>query len=178
MMEKAALRREMKEKRREMTAEEIETASAELAKRLFAHPLYRAANTVYVYLSANQEVRTDGIIARARLDGKRVCAPKVVSGELHFYCFKEDTKLQAGAFGIPEPVDGQAADDPTALVLLPGLAFDRAGHRLGYGGGYYDRFLAKEPHHPTVALCYGFQLLDRLPTDPHDIPADAVIAAE
>ena len=177
-MEKATLRREMMRKRREMTPAEIETASDELAKRLFAHPLYRAANTICVYLSANQEVRTDGVIAQARLDGKRVCAPKVVGGELQFYYIEEDTKLQAGAFGILEPVDAQAADDPTALVLLPGLAFDRAGYRLGYGGGYYDRFLAKEPQHPTVALCYGFQLLDRLPTDPHDIPADAVLVSE
>lgn len=177
-MEKATLRREMRQKRRALTAEEIETASNELAKQLFAHPLYCAAKTVYVYLSANQEVRTDDIIARARKDGKRVAVPKVIGKELQFFCLEADTRLQAGTFGILEPVDAQAADDPTALVLLPGLAFDRAGHRLGYGGGYYDRFLAREPHHPTVALCYAFQLLDRLPTEPHDIPADAVITPE
>lgn len=177
-MDKATLRREMTEKRRAMTAQEAEAASNELARRLFAHPLYRAAKTVFVYLSAKQEVRTDAIIAQARQDGKRVAAPKVVGRELQFYDLEEDTKLQVGAFGISEPVDAQAADDPTALVLLPGLAFDRKGYRLGYGGGYYDRFLAREPKHPTVALCYGFQLLDRLPTDPHDVPADAVLAAE
>ena len=175
-MDKERLRREMLRKRRAMTAEEIEAASAELAARLFAHPLYRAAKTLYVYLSANHEVRTDGVIAQARRDGKRVAVPKVEEKELRFYYLEADTNLQAGAFGILEPVDAQAADDPTALVLLPGLAFDRAGYRLGYGGGYYDRFLAREPKHPTVALCYGFQLLDRLPTDPHDIPAAAVIA--
>ncbi len=177
-MDKATLRRELREKRRALSAEEIETASTALAERLFAHPLYRAAKTVYVYLSANHEVRTDGIAARARQDGKRVAAPKVCGNELRFFFIEEDALLLPGSFGILEPVDGAEADDPTALVLLPGLAFDRLGCRLGYGGGYYDRFLAREPMHPTVALCYGFQLLDRLPTEPHDIPADAVLAAE
>lgn len=177
-MDKERLRREMLRERSAMTAEEIESASGALATRLFTHPLYRAAKTLYVYLSARQEVRTDGVIAQARRDGKRVAAPKVEGKELQFYYLEEDTKLQTGAFGILEPVNAQAADEPTALVLLPGLAFDRAGYRLGYGGGYYDRFLARESDHPTVALCYGFQLLDRLPTEPHDIPAAAVIAAE
>jgi len=82
-----------------------------------------------------------------------------------------------GAYGIPEPVDdGPEADDPAALVLMPGLAFDPQGHRLGYGGGFYDRFLAAEPH-PTIALCYAFQLLPRLETEAHDIPVDAVLSA-
>lgn len=177
-MEKERLRHELRMKRRALTAEEIETASNELAERLFAHPLYRAAKTVYVYLSADREVRTDGIVRQARRDGKRVAAPKVEGRELQFYYLEEDTKLQTGAFGISEPADGQKADDPTALVLLPGLAFDRAGYRLGYGGGYYDRFLAREQQHPTVALCFGFQLVDELPAEPHDVPAAAVLAAE
>ena len=73
------------------------------------------------------------------------------------------------------PFDGEA-DDPAALVLMPGLAFDPQGHRLGYGGGFYDRFLAAEPH-PTIALCYAFQLLPQLETEAHDIPVDAVLSA-
>ena len=72
--------------------------------------------------------------------------------------------------------DGPEADDPAALVLMPGLAFDPQGHRLGYGGGFYDRFLAAEPH-PTIALCYAFQLLPQLETEAHDIPVDAVLSA-
>lgn len=177
-MDKDSLRHEIAKKKETMTTEEISAASVKLAEQLFAHPLYRAAKTIYVYLSANQEVRTDGIIRRARKDGKRIAAPKVCGKELRFFYLEDDTKLAASSFGILEPVDAQAAEDPTALVLLPGLAFDRLGYRLGYGGGYYDRFLAREPQHPTVALCYTFQLLDRLPTDPHDVPADTVLTTE
>lgn len=177
-MDKETLRREMRSKRQAMREEEIAAASIDLAALLFAHPLYRAAKTIYVYLSAKQEVRTDGIIRQARLDGKQIAAPKVCGDELCFFWLEADTRLQSGSFGILEPADGKEADNPTALVLLPGLAFDRLGHRLGYGGGYYDRFLARETEHPTIALCYGFQLLDRLPHEPHDSTADAVLAAE
>ena len=80
--------------------------------------------------------------------------------------------------GIPEPVaDEPVADDTTALVLMPGLAFTQRGDRMGYGGGYYDKFLAREPDHPTVALCYAFQMVEELPTQEHDIPVDLVLWA-
>ena len=80
--------------------------------------------------------------------------------------------------GIPEPVvDEPVADDPHALVLMPGVAFDKEGHRIGYGGGFYDKFLAREPEHPTVALCYGFQVLPHLETEEFDIPVGCVLWA-
>jgi 5-formyltetrahydrofolate cyclo-ligase len=69
------------------------------------------------------------------------------------------------------------ASDPTALVLMPGLAFDPQGHRIGYGGGFYDRFLSQEPEHPTLALCYDFQVFDHLDTEQFDIPVDCVLWA-
>jgi 5-formyltetrahydrofolate cyclo-ligase len=87
-------------------------------------------------------------------------------------------RVEKGYAGIPEPVDdGPEAEDPTALVLMPGLAFDPEGHRIGYGGGFYDKFLAKEPEHPTLALCYDFQMLPKLETEAFDIPVDWVIWA-
>ena len=69
------------------------------------------------------------------------------------------------------------AEDTSALVLMPGLAFDPQGHRIGYGGGFYDRFLSQEPEHPTVALCYDFQMLPLLETEEFDIPVDLVLWA-
>ena len=176
-MDKQALRRIIGEKKRAMTAQEIEAASARLAERLYATEVYRRARSLYVYLSFNQEVRTRPIIERAWADGKRTAVPKLVGGELAFIWLDGFERLRANGYGILEPAsDAPLADDEAALVLAPGLAFDALGHRVGYGGGYYDRWIAAHPGHPTVALCYGFQRVDALETEPHDVPIDLVIA--
>ena len=97
---------------------------------------------------------------------------------MRFIYIDDLSKVENGYAGIPEPIaDAPIADDETALVLMPGLAFDPEGHRIGYGGGFYDRFLAKEPNHPTLALCYDFQMLPKLETEEFDIPVDAVLWA-
>jgi 5-formyltetrahydrofolate cyclo-ligase len=97
---------------------------------------------------------------------------------MKFILLKDLSQVEKGYAGIPEPVtDEPVANDPKALVLMPGLVFDRAGHRIGYGGGFYDKFLAAEPEHPTLALCYEFQMLEHLDTEEFDIPVDTVIWA-
>ena len=178
-MDKKALRRAISGRKRAMTAEEIDRYSRELAEKLFAHPLYRQAPSLYAYLSYNQEVRTGEILRRCLADGKRLAVPKVCGDEMEFLWLEDLEAVAPGAYGIPEPVaDGPVADDPAALVLMPGLAFDRQGGRMGYGGGFYDRYLSRHPGHPTIALCYGFQLVDRVEMEPHDIPVDAVLWSE
>lgn len=176
-MDKTALRKTISARKRSLTVEQIEDASRRLASLLFSHPIYQSASALYAYLSYNQEVRTAPVIRQALGSGKRVAVPKVVDGEMVFLWLTEDTVIAPGYCGIPEPVDGAVARDRSALVLMPGLAFDPEGHRMGYGGGFYDRFLAGEPH-PTVALCYDFQLLPHLDTEAHDIPVDVVLSAE
>lgn len=176
MLDKKALRREIGAKKRAMSAEEIEQASARLAEKFFQTELYQQAKAIYGYLSYNQEVRTEPILRRAQADGKRVAVPKVYGEEMRFLWLDDLEQVAPGAYGIPEPVaDEPVAMDETALVLMPGLAFDPDGHRLGYGGGFYDRYLANQPNHPLVALCYNFQLLDHLETEAHDIPVDLVV---
>lgn len=177
-MDKAALRAQMRAKKRLMTPDEIEEKSRSLAAQLFACECYRRAETIYGYLSYNQEVRTVPILAQAILDGKQVALPKVCGHNMRFYRMTDLSRVQKGYGGIPEPCgDEPIASDPAALVLMPGLAFDSFGHRVGYGGGFYDRFLAAEPMHPTVALCYAFQLLPTLETEEFDIPVDFVLYA-
>lgn len=177
-MDKKALRAMIREKKRAMTAAEIEEKSAALAFLFRDCPLYREAKTIYGYLPYNQEVRTIPMLEQAMADGKRVAVPKVY-GDTMLFLYITDLSLTApGYAGIPEPVaDGPVANDPTALVLMPGLAFDPQGHRIGYGGGFYDRFLEAEPDHPTLALCYDFQMLPQLETEAHDIPVDCVLWA-
>ena len=175
-MDKKELRRQIREKKRAMTPQQIETASARLGELFAASDAYKNAATIYGYLPYNQEVRTVPMLEQALRDGKKVAVPKVVGDDMKFIYMTDLSQVEEGYAGIPEPVaDGPVADDPTALVLMPGLAFDPAGHRIGYGGGFYDRFLATEPDHPTIALCYDFQMLPNLATEEFDIPVDLVI---
>lgn len=177
-MDKAALRRQIREQKRAMTEEQINAASARLGELFAATEQYRNAKTIYGYLPYNQEVRTVPMLEQALKDGKRVAVPKVYGEEMKFIYMTDLTQIEKGYAGIPEPVaDAPVADDPAALVLMPGLAFTKSGDRMGYGGGFYDKFLAAEPSHPTVALCYGFQMVDQLPTEQYDIPVDLVLWA-
>lgn len=177
-MDKKELRRQIREQKRAMTQEEISCASARLAEQFFQTEQYAKASVIYGYLPYNQEVDTLPILRRALRDGKRVAVPKVYGDTMNFIYLDDLSQVAPSSMGIPEPVaDAPIARDETALVLMPGLAFDQKGNRMGYGGGYYDKFLAQEPNHPTVALCYDFQMVDVIPTDTYDIPVDLVIVA-
>ena len=177
-MDKKEFRRQIRERKRAMTAQEIESKSQALAELFFASEQYRQAKTLYGYLPYNQEVRTVPMLQKALEDGKRVAVPKVYGEEMRFIYMEDLSQVSLGYAGIPEPIaDGPVAEDPEALVLMPGMAFDSQGHRIGYGGGFYDKFLASEPNHPTVALCYDFQVMDRLETEEFDIPVDLVLWA-
>lgn len=177
-MDKKELRRGIRERKRAMTEEEIVTRSAALGKAFAVSELYRSAKTIYGYLPYNQEVRTVPMLEQALRDGKKVAVPKVIGDEMVFIYLDDLSQVEKGYAGIPEPIANEpVAQDETALVLMPGLAFDREGHRIGYGGGFYDKFLQREPNHPTLALCYEFQMLPHLETEDHDIPVDCVLWA-
>ena len=177
-MDKKELRNQIKALKRAMTEEQIDGKSQALGRLFLASDAYKNAKTIYGYLPYNQEVRTTAMLQQALEDGKRVAVPKCYGDEMRFIYLDDLSKVEKGYCNIPEPIeDGPIADDPTALVLMPGLAFDPQGHRMGYGGGFYDKFLAAEPGHPTLALCYDFQMLEHLETEAHDIPVDTVLWA-
>ncbi len=177
-MNKQELRSMIRQRKRAMTPEEIQRRSDALRDLFLRADAYRQAKTIYGYLPYNQEVRTVPILEQALRDGKKVAVPKVYGDEMKFICLDDLTQVAKGYAGIPEPIaDGPVAGDETALVLMPGLAFDPQGRRIGYGGGFYDRFLRREPNHPTLALCYSFQVLEHLETEEFDIPVDCVLWA-
>ena len=177
-MDKKELRASIRARKRAMTEEEITSRSEALGRLFLESEAYKNAKTIYGYLPYNQEVRTVPMLEQALRDGKRVAVPKCYGDEMRFIFMDDLSKVEKGYANIPEPIaDGPVADDPTALVLMPGLAFDPQGHRIGYGGGFYDKFLSAEPNHPTLALCYEFQMLPELKTEEHDIPVDTVLWA-
>ena len=177
-MDKHELRRLIREKKRAMTEAQICSASEKLCQMFAQTEQYQNAATVYGYLPYNQEVRTVPMLEQAMKDGKRVAVPKCYGDEMRFIYMDDLSKVEKGYANIPEPIaDEPVADDKTALVLMPGMAFTKDGKRMGYGGGFYDKFLAAEPEHPTVALCYDFQMVESLPTEEYDIPVDCVLWA-
>ena len=174
-MNKKEMRAIIRAQKRAMTEEQIVSASRNLGVLFRQSELYKNAKSIYGYLPYNQEVRTTPMLEQAIRDGKRVAVPKCYGEEMRFiYIHDFEAEVAPGYAGIPEPI----ADATTALVLMPGLAFDPQGHRIGYGGGFYDRFLAEEPDHPTLALCYGFQMVEHLETEEFDIPVDQVLWAD
>ena len=177
-MNKKELRSVIRAQKRAMTEEMIVQKSEDLARQFLETEQYRSARSIYGYLPYNQEVRTVAMLEQALKDGKKVAVPKCYDDEMRFIWMEDLSQVEKGYAGIPEPIaDGPVADDETALVLMPGMAFDKEGHRIGYGGGFYDKFLAKETNHPTLALCYDFQMVEHLETEEFDIPVDRVIWA-
>ena len=177
-MDKTALRRQIREKKRAMPVEEIVARSEKLGQLFLNSKAYQTAKTIYGYMPYNQEVRTVPMLEHALRDGKQVAVPKIYGDTMQFLYLDDLTKVEKNDMGIPEPIEDEpVAEDKTALVLMPGLAFTKNGDRMGYGGGFYDRFLSEEPDHPTIALCYDFQIVESLPTEEFDIPVDEVLWA-
>ena len=160
-----------------MTPEDVCSRSETLCRLVLQTDAYVQAKTIYGYLPFNQEVDLTSLLQQALADGKQVALPKCRGREMDFILVSDLSRVQSSRFGAPEPIDdAPIAHDRTALVIMPGLVFDRNGNRVGYGGGYYDRFLAKEPDHPSIGLCFDFQFLEQLEPGPLDIPADIVFS--
>lgn len=145
--------------------------------KLSRHPRLADAHTVLLYSALPDEVPTQPLLSRLATEGKTVLLPRVVNDtdmELRRYTGLQD--LEQGAFGIMEPTGELFTDyDDIDVAVIPGMAFDREGHRLGRGKGYYDRFLTQLPHTYKIGICFPFQLVDHVPTDAHDILMNEVI---
>jgi 5-formyltetrahydrofolate cyclo-ligase len=148
-----------------------------ICSSLLSDGLWRAAGTVLLYHPLPGEVDTTMLLDKALLMGKRVLLPKVVGDELELRIYTPDS-LQQGAYSIMEPTGELFPVDSyheIELAIIPGVAFDRLGARLGRGKGYYDRLLSQMPNAYKIGICFPFQLLERLPSEPHDVLMNEVI---
>lgn len=185
-MDKKAIRKEVTEKKKQMAEAEIVSLSEELKDRFCSLEEYRNASVIYAYMSYNQEVRTTPIIEQAWKDGKKVAVPKTYNKEyMEFVYIDSFCDIVPGYMDIPEPKDeistkeaGRIADAENVLILMPGLAFDKTCNRIGYGGGFYDKYLSGHPKtaFTKVALCFDFQIYDRLEVEAHDEKMDLVVS--
>lgn len=144
---------------------------------ILSHPRVMAAHTILLFSALPDEVPTQQLTDELVAQGKTVLLPKVVSDtdmELRLYTGRSD--LREGAFGIMEPVGEEFSHyEQIDIGIIPGMAFDAAGHRLGRGKGYYDRFLSRVPCFYKIGLCFSWQLLDHVPSEEHDIIMDEVL---
>ena len=179
-MTKSEIRSNIKAQKRALTAQEIAVRSHAICRNFLQQPFYQQAEVIYAYAAYNQEIRTEEIMEDAWRQGKRVAVPKVIGEGMAFFYINALSQLEDGYCHIPEPVTTEEADDACALILMPGLAFDTQFHRIGYGGGYYDRYLdeKRDCDFLKVALAYDFQLLDRIETEAHDYKIDALVLAD
>lgn len=194
---KKTLRREILAKRDAIPPQERAACDRRIKERLFRLDCYRKAEIVLAYASYKSEADTRGLMERALADGKQVFAPRVAGREMEFWRIEDLRDLRSGYRGIPEPVGtlsypayleahSGGYERVSVLLWIPGAAFDRDCRRIGYGGGFYDRYLEKlhvagenagggTVRISSVALAYDCQVLERIPWERHDYRPDYVL---
>ncbi len=172
---KTEVRRLVKNKKKALSKEEIEQRSRHIISKIFGLDEYQNACRIYAYVSYNQEVSTFQFMRQVLAEGKTLLVPKVHKDVMRFHEISDLDELRPGAYGILEPDNEKLDTVSQGFMLLPGLAFDKEGHRLGYGGGFYDKYLNENPCHYKAALAYDFQVFEEIPFEAYDIPVDCLV---
>lgn len=175
---KSELRKEIKHQRKLIQNKDF--LDETIVNQLLNSSYYKSSNTILSYASLDDEICTDKLINNALSDGKTVALPYCCDNEGHmlFYIIKSMDDLVSGSFGVREPnIDKckQLNNFDNALIIVPGLCFSQNGNRLGYGKGYYDRFLQNNSL-ISIGLCYNSFIKNDVPTDKYDIPVDFIIS--
>lgn len=185
METKSEIRKRILEARGALTQDEVVAKSDAILQKVLKTPEYMEADNILLYADYNREVMTRGIFEDAMMRKKRVYFPKSdkFTNAMTFYQTLSVKQLEKGYMGIPEPKENPQlcykfnANEDT-LVIVPGVAFDMAGFRLGYGKGYYDKFLSNRRQLSTMALAFACQIVEELPSEPHDIKMDKIVTEE
>ncbi len=185
METKAEIRKRILEQRGALAMHEIEAKSSAILQKVLKTPEYMEADNILLYADYNHEVMTRGIFEDAVLHKKRVYFPKSdrLTNTMGFYQTMSVKQLEKGFMGIPEPKENPQLcyhfnTNEDTLVIVPGIAFDMAGFRLGYGKGFYDKFLSNKRQLSTMALAFACQIVEELPSEPHDIKMDKIVTEE
>ena len=178
---KNTIRKQILEVRNKLSEADVGRLSEDIFRNLKENDFFKASTHVMIYLDFKHEVKTDPIINYCLENEKKVYVPICIpeTHEIAISRIKSLDELKSGHFGIREPFPEylRLADSSLIeLVLVPGVAFDASGNRIGFGAGYYDRFMKRlRPGAVKAALAYSFQIVDMVPSDEYDIPADYII---
>ena len=177
MCEKSAIRKEMQRLRLNLDEKQVLSYSEKIGCQILQLEDYQNANAILFYAAIRNEVQLDFLVRDALKQGKEVYFPKVFGSEMDFFQIKSLEELRKGTFGVPEPSDeSHPFDGKNGLLIAPGLAFSDAGYRIGYGKGYYDRYLAMHKDLQTIGVGYSFQFHQEFETDPFDIALQKLIS--
>lgn len=185
MNTKKEIRKRMLEVRSSLSAQDVEAKSAAIVQKVLNTPEFIEADNILLYADFGNEVMTRGIFENAILAKKRAYFPKCdrLTNRMDFYRIISVNQLKPGFKGIMEPEEAvekrfvmNGAED--TLAIVPGVAFDISGYRIGYGRGYYDRFLAERRQISTMALAYSCQIVDEIYAQEHDIKMDKIVTEE
>lgn len=181
-MNKTQLRLHIKKKLQALEKTEYEQRCHLITKQLYALPEWQESNVVGLTVSAPFEVDTWSIIRHAWISGKKVCVPKCVpvTKEMQFYLLSDFQKLEKVYASIYEPIIDQKSAigcECIDFMIVPGLLFNKNGYRIGFGGGYYDRYLRGFTGY-TASLAFSFQLSDDIPVEVHDLPVQKIVTDE
>lgn len=179
---KKSLREKMLSELAELSDKDRMNISKQLQEQLFQTDLWKNAETIGIYLSFGTEWDTRAIVKEAYESGKNVAIPKTIpqTKEMDFYVVTDESQVKKGHFDIEEPIVEKATyidKDKIDLLIVPGLIFSKDGYRIGFGGGYYDRFLT-DFIHPTVSLVSRKQLKENIPINEYDIPVHYIITED
>lgn len=173
---KAQLREYMKRLRDAIPENERAAKSEEIAGHLITADWYVKSKEILVYAAIRSEAKLCSFCDRAWRDGKQLYFPRVRGADMEFYRVDEVSQLAPGCFCVPEPADGLPVfADAAAPILVPGVAFSRIGARVGYGKGYYDRYLARHPRLFPVGICFEEQLVDGFTGERQDYPMRQIV---
>ena len=180
MNDKKRIRKTVFASRKAASDAEIRSNSDRLFEQVYALDIYKNADTVFAYMDYNHEVMTVSFIEQCWRDNKTVAVPRVNGDVMNFYKITALDQLAPGCMGIPEPTSQNPVDEQyeTALMIVPGVAFDPNRNRVGYGGGFYDKYLEQHSQHPTLAVAFEFQIFDEVPSDVHDRKPDILVTQE
>lgn len=178
--EKNLIRKQMKQLRADMTRTERFEKSMQIFEQLITVPEFKRADRIYTYVSMDNEIDTIMLIDYSLSLEKRVFVPRVSGKDMEFYEISDISELNPGYMGIYEPdINGKEPDySRTGFMCMPGLAFDKSYNRIGYGGGFYDRYLSVENKLYKAALAYEAQLLESIPAQDGDVRPDMIVTEE
>ncbi len=178
MDNKKIIRKRIMSLRSSLTQLDVMRCSRAVIDRVFDSDEYNNATSIYIYFETEKEISTHAIMKKAWKDGKKVAVPLCIGEKMEFIYIDSLDSVMPGFKGIYEPFEGEVADDREVLMIMPGLAYDRSFNRIGYGGGYYDRYINEHPDVKFIlmALGYDFQIVEEdIGSFQHDVPVDIIV---